>query len=335
MIHEIDISPYSDGPDGRAAVAAAFDRAARDSGFILLVGHGVAPDLIEGALDAWQSFFDQPMEAKVPFAAPPELDGLVGYTPFGVQALAYTSGEASPPDLLEAYSVGREDTQGADYDEYRAWFPANVWPDRSVRAATEALEAELGRVAQIVLGAMSIALDLPDDWLATRCERAVVTHRANHYRRDPGVAALPDQQRLGAHTDYGVMTLLVADPVPGLEVRRGGDWIEITPPPGGIICNVGDMLSMWTNDQWVSTLHRVVPPPVGTEAGATRRSIARFLDGDPSVLIEPIPHCVPVGEAPRYPPVNAGEWLMAKIVGGQAAQPVELHAGGVTGATNR
>ena len=35
------------------------------------------------------------------------------------------------------------------------------------------------------------------------------------------------------------------------------------------------------------------------------------------------------------PPVNAGEWLMAKIVGGQAAQPVELHAGGVTGATNR
>jgi hypothetical protein len=41
------------------------------------------------------------------------------------------------------------------------------------------------------------------------------------------------------------------------------------------------------------------------------------------------------GESPRYPPVQAGEWLMAKIVGGQTAQPVELHEGGLTGASNR
>lgn len=334
MIHEIDLAPYDEGPSGRAAVAAALDRAARDSGFILLANHGVAPAVITGALDAWQSFFDQPTEAKEPFTAPPELDGLMGYTPYGTQALAYTAGEASPPDLLEAFSVGREDTQGPGYDEYRAWFPANVWPtDPAVRTAVEALEAELGRVATIVLGAMSTALGLPDDWLAERCERAVVTLRANHYHREPGGTPLPDQQRLGAHTDYGVMTLLVADPVPGLQVRRGDDWIDVTPPPGGIICNLGDMLSMWTNDQWVSTLHRVVPPPAG--GADRRRSIARFLDGDPSLLIEPIPSCVPFGVEPRYPVVNAGEWLMAKIVGGQTAQPVALHAGGVTGATNR
>ena len=130
------------------------------------------------------------------------------------------------------------------------------------------------------------------------------------------------------------MTLLVADPVRGLQVLRGGEWHDVVPPRGSIICNLGDMLAMWTNDRWVSTMHRVLPP--SPDDGVTRRrSIARFLDGDPSVLLTAIPSCVAPGEAPRYPPVRAGEWLMAKIVGGQTAKPVELHDGGLTGATNR
>lgn len=338
VVHEIDLAPFGDGPAGRAAGAAALDRAGRDSGFILLVNHGVPSAVIDDALDAWQAFFDQPIEVKAPFTAPPELDGLMGFTPFGTQALAYTAGEASPPDMLEAYSVGREDTQGSDYDAVRNWFPANVWPAEDVRRTTLALEAELGRVAAVVLGAMALALGLPEEWLRHRCERAVGTLRCNHYHREGGAAPLPDQQRLGAHTDYGVMTLLVADPVPGLQVRRGGEWLDVTPPPGGIICNIGDMLAMWSNDHWVSTLHRVVPPsagPDGTDGPARRRSIARFLDGDPSLLVEPIPSCVPDGEEARYPAVNAGDWLLAKIVGGQTASPVDLHAGGVTGATHR
>jgi len=80
--------------------------------------------------------------------------------------------------------------------------------------------------------------------------------------------------------------------------------------------------------------HRVLPPAPG-DGVTRRRSIARFLDGDPSVTISAIPSCVAAGDAPRYPPVQAGEWLMAKIVGGQTAQPVELHEGGLTGASSR
>ena len=145
---------------------------------------------------------------------------------------------------------------------------------------------------------------------------------------------VPDQPGLGAHTDYGMFTLLVADPVPGLQLLGGDEWHDVIPPAGTITCNIGDMLAMWTNDRWVSTMHRVAPPS-GTADEVRRRSIARFLDGDPSMRLAPIPSCVAPGEAPRYPEVVAGDWLMAKIIGGQAGAPVDLHDGGLTGATNR
>jgi len=336
-VHEIDLAPFRSGDaDDRAAVAAAFDRAGRTSGFILLTGHGVDPALIDSAFDAWQEFFDLPLEEKRRAVAPPAHDGMIGYTEYGAQALAYTAGGESPPDLMEAFSVGRDDTTGAFFDEYRDWFPPNVWPDRpaSLRDAVGALELALHDVADVVLRAMALALDLPEEWLVERADRAVVTTRCNHYLRGPAYDPLPGQPGLGGHTDYGMVTLLVADPVPGLQVLRGGAWHDVIPPRGSIVCNLGDMLAMWTNDRWVSTMHRVLPPLAG-DGVARRRSIARFLDGDPSVTLSAIPSCVEPGEQPRYPPVPAGEWLMAKIVGGQTAQPVELHEGGLTGASSR
>jgi isopenicillin N synthase-like dioxygenase len=336
-VHEIDIAPFLAGTAaGCAEVADALDRAARDSGFILLTGHRVDPRRIDAALDAWQQFFDRPMDEKRRFVAPPGYDGMTGFTEYGSQALAYTAGGESPPDLMEAFSVGREDTDGPFFDEFRDWYPPNVWPDapRGLRDAVVALEAALHGVADAVLRAMAYALGLPESWLVERCERAVTTLRCNHYLRGPGLVARPDQPGLGAHTDYGVMTLLVADPVPGLQILRNDRWWDVTPTHGSIVCNIGDMLAMWTNDRWVSTMHRVTPPQPG-DGVERRRSIARFLDGDPSLTIEAIPTCVAAGESPRYPPVQAGKWLMTKIIAGQTAQPVALPNAGITGATNR
>ena len=336
-IHEIDLSGFISGDArDRAEVAHAFDVAGCDNGFIRLVGHGVDRSLVDAAFDAWQSFFDLPLDEKVRYGAGPEADGMVGYTAYGKQALAYTAGEESPPDLLEAYSVGRDDIAGPFFDEYRDWFPRNIWPDAPVRlrGVVAALDLQLQRVADTVLRAMALALELPETSFVERAERAVVTTRCNHYLRGPGVTPLPDQPGLGGHTDYGMVTLLLADPVPGLQLLSGDWWHDVIPPLETITCNLGDMLAMWTNDRWVSTMHRVAPPAPG-EGSARRRSIARFLDGDPSATISAIPSCVPEGEAARYPAVPAGEWLMAKIVGGQSAQPVDLPEGGLTGATRR
>jgi isopenicillin N synthase-like dioxygenase len=173
-------------------------------------------------------------------------------------------------------------------------------------------------VADVLLRAMALALDLPEAWFPERCEHAIVTSRAINYERTPGSPVpLPDQMRMGAHTDYGVLTILLADPVPGLQVCRDGRWHDVIPPPGTFVCNLGDMLARWTNDRWTSTLHRVVPPPHARHHAFRRRAVARFLDCPPDLVVECIESCTDADNPPRYPPVLAGEWLMDKLLGGR------------------
>jgi isopenicillin N synthase-like dioxygenase len=239
---------------------------------------------------------------------------------------------------MEAYSVAREDVSGPEYDPVRSWFHPNVWPAHPphLREVTLAYDAALRDVTDVVLRAMALALDLPEDWLVQRNERAVITLRPLNYERRAGEPEpLPDQLRLGPHTDFGVMTLLLTDEVPGLQVLRNGVWHDVVPRRGALVCNLGDMLAMWTNDRWTSTLHRVVAPSSTVEGPVRRRSLARFVDGDPSVIVSCIPSCCSDQHPPRYEPVHAGEWLVAKIIGNRTAEIPDLPGAGLTSAATR
>ena len=325
--HPIDLEPFRSGdPSDRLEVAAAIDAACRDTGFLVLTGHGVPAEVCARWMEVCSSFFDLPLETKRRYlVADPAANR--GYTEMGQEGLAYTLGKETPPDLFEAMTFGREDAQGAGFDANRSYFAPNVWPDDppGMRDAFLAYEAALRTVADDVLAAMTLALELPERWLAERCEGSVITTRALNYERPPGAPdPEPGQLRLGAHTDYGVVTLLMADEVPGLQVRRAGVWHDVLVAPGTFLANIGDLLAMWTNDRWKSTLHRVVPPPSSADGPVRRRSIARFLDGDPSLRVECIPTCCSADNPARYAPVNAGEWLRTKIVGGRTRELVEL-----------
>lgn len=331
----IDLRPFREGGDaGKAAVAAAIDQACRDTGFVVLTGHGVATDLLDAMLDTWQQFFDLPEADKRAWVVD-DATTTIGYQPFATGANSYSIGVPTPPDLVEAFSIARDDTAGAAFDDVRSWFAVNDWPIHPVqlREVSLAYDAALRGTTDTVLRAMALALELPEDWLVQRNERAVLTTRVLDYRRREGAPApLPDQLRLGAHTDFGVLTLLLADAVPGLQVMRHGTWHDVVPPRGSLVCNVGDLLAMWTNDRWASTLHRVVPPPHDVEGPVRRRSVAHFVDGDPSVTIACIPSCRTEDEPARYPPVQAGAWLRAKIVGSRAGEVPDLPNGGLTSA---
>ena len=127
---------------------------------------------------------------------------------------------------------------------------------------------------------------------------------------------LPGQQRAGAHSDYGSVTILKPDPsVGGLEVQLpSGEWLAAPTVENAYVVNIGDLLARWTNNRWVSTLHRVVDP-AGNSGGhsARRQSIAYFMNPNPDARIKAIPTCVDTGEPTNYAPVFAGRYLAGKF----------------------
>jgi len=126
---------------------------------------------------------------------------------------------------------------------------------------------------------------------------------------------VPGQLRAGAHTDFGTMTILKPDAAPGgLQVRTpAGEWAPVKAPPGALVVNIGDMMARWTNDRWVSTLHRVVNPPPDAALGSERLSIGFFHQPNYDALVECLPSCRGAGEPPRYPAVRAGDHLHAQF----------------------
>ncbi|EYD78314.1 2-Oxobutyrate oxidase, putative [Rubellimicrobium mesophilum DSM 19309] len=155
------------------------------------------------------------------------------------------------------------------------------------------------------MGAMAVALHLPENHFDAYLTVPVSALRALHYPATPP-STLPGQQRAGAHTDYGSLTILLPQPGSrGLEIRdpRSGDWIEVTAPPGTFVVNIGDLMARWTADRWVSTLHRVVAIP-GQPA---RQSLAFFHQPDWEAEI------VPLDGSSAYPPVRSGPYLRAKF----------------------
>ncbi|ADP81626.1 isopenicillin N synthase family dioxygenase [Pseudofrankia inefficax] len=318
-IHDtpVDLSGWWSGdPAARRAIATAVDRSCRETGFLLLEGHGLPDQVMDGWVAGCDAFFALPPAEKLAMVLPKEPDGNnIGYTAFGEEASAYTADNPTPPDLFEAMSFSRSDAAGPRFDRYRAWYPTNVWPARPSgwEAAYRDYEAAMGRVAEAVLGAMSLALGQGEHWLVDLLADAPVSTRANFYARPAGAPdPLPGQLRRGAHTDFGVLTLLWTDGVPGLQIRQGDEWRSVTPEPGQLVANIGDLLAMWTNDRWTSTLHRVLPPPSQTTGPVVRRSVAYFVDAYPATLVEPVPTCVTAENPARFTPIRAGDWLDAR-----------------------
>jgi isopenicillin N synthase-like dioxygenase len=116
------------------------------------------------------------------------------------------------------------------------------------------------------------------------------------------------------------VTVLWAEQVPGLEIHgTDGNWHPVMPADGALLVNLGDALARWTNEEWISTLHRVAAP---RENGVLvpRRSAAYFHDGNVDAVIECLPSCVSEDNPARYEPVTVGEHLAAKLAGSRGGQ---------------
>ena len=296
----IDIGPFRRGdPGGRHSVPAAVGAACSEIGFFTLAGHGISPDLIDRTYTAARAFFDLPAEAK---ARVPLAPNGAGYSPLQGEALASTRGEATPADLKESFNAG------ADLER-------NVWPaaPAGLRPAVTAYFQAMTRLAEDLMRIFALALELPEGYFADKVDRPQSFLRIINYPA-PLVEPLPGQLRAGAHSDYGTLTILRSENVAGgLQVfSRGGEWLDVRVPPDAFVINIGDMLMRWTNDRWVSTVHRVVNPPSEEAARSRRQSLVFFHNPNADAVVACLPTCTSAANPPRYPPVLAGEYLAAK-----------------------
>ena len=310
----IDISPAAAGGEALAAVGRAVDEACRDIGFFVIVGHGVPEATTEAVWTAAREFFDLPLATKRRSPAPSE-DYAYGYSPVRGETLARSLGDTTPPDLKESLNMGPLELPGVISPGAEAILAEPRWPERppTLRPAWEAYFRTMSHLAARLLSIMAVGLGLPEDHFEPFLSHHSSAMRAINY---PHLDArrLPGQLRAGAHTDYGTLSILCYEEAPGgLEVMGPDGWAAVPVVPGGFVVNLGDMMARWTNDRWVSTLHRVgLPPP--DAAGSTRRqSIVFFHNVRWDAEVRCLPTCLAPGESPRYEPVLAGPHLLSKF----------------------
>jgi len=321
----VDISPWvkNGSAEDRARVAREIDEACSTVGFIQVTGHGIPTSVTDGLASAMDDFFGMELEAKKQYIGPKGSNR--GYTPPKAESLSLSLGVESASrmnDFFEAYNIG---LQASDFPELQLStddYAENVWPEvDGYRQRIEEYFAEAGRVASTLTDIFAAALGLAPDFFRSYTDHSVDVMRMNNYALPPGTVDLDgDLIGMSEHTDYGIVTVLWADQVKGLQVLGvDGSWNDVAPADGALLVNLGDLTGRWTNEKWMSTLHRVKPPIVdGTIE--RRRSAAYFHDGNADALITAIPTCVEPGEQPIYPPITVGEHIRRKLAGSREGQ---------------
>lgn len=280
----IDIAPLrqSAAPTAVAAVAAAIDRACRDTGFFLVTGHGVpAARLI--ALDAAaRRFFAQPDEVKADVAMAQGGRAWRGWFPEGGELTA------GRPDRKEGIYFGAE--HAPQDPRVRAGLPLhgpNLFPVTPVELRELVLDwmATMTALGHVLAHGVALALGLDGDWFDHHLTAdPTVLFRIFRY---PPVPATGDDWGVAEHTDYGLLTILAHDGSPGLQVQPPGErWIDVPAVDGTFVVNLGDMLDRMTGGRYRSTPHRVRHVANG---GRDRLSFPFFFDPGWDAEVRPVP----------------------------------------------
>ncbi|MFE5326366.1 isopenicillin N synthase family dioxygenase [Embleya sp. NPDC056575] len=307
MIPVVDLTAARTDADAERAVAEEISRACKGTGFFIVRGHGIATDVFTDAYAASLRFFGLPLDTKHEFAMRTStVRGDNDYSPYGYSALlsenayAYTGRAGMPSDYVEKFSVGRLILD----DDEELPFPTDS-DGTALRGALKRYFAACESVSDRIAELLALALDLPRDFFAIRTDTSNDSLRSHLY---PGIAPeFVNDQGMGQHTDGTLITLLTQDG-PGLQIRdRAGEWLDVdVREQDTFIVNIGDLMARWSNDEYVSTPHRVRLDV------RRRQSIAFFKLANDDTVIDCFPAFVQDRPA-RYEPIRYEEFSLRKM----------------------
>ncbi|XVF84036.1 hypothetical protein PTKIN_Ptkin16aG0542400 [Pterospermum kingtungense] len=287
-----------------ATILNQISSACKEWGFFQVVNHGVSHELMDRAREAWRSFFHLPMEIKQSYANSPKT--YEGYgSRLGVEKGAIL-------DWSDYYFLHYLPLALKDY---------NKWPGSpdSCREVIDEYGKELVKLCGRLMKVLSINLGLREDRLqnAFGGENFGACLRVNFYPKCPQ----PDLALgLSSHSDPGGLTILLPDhDVPGLQVRKDGQWITVKPARFAFIVNIGDQIQVLSNGIYKSVEHRVM-----VNSGMERVSLAFFYNPKSDIPIKPVEEVVSAHKPALYTPMTFDEYrLFIRLKGPRGKSQVE------------
>ncbi|MEU7067168.1 isopenicillin N synthase family dioxygenase [Streptomyces sp. NPDC053429] len=276
----IDLS-RADDPAERADFLKQLHAAARDTGFLYLTGHGISEAETARILELTRAFFELP-EADRLAVSNLNSPHFRGYTRIGHEL---TGGSSDWRDQLDVGAERPAPLLGPDDPAYLWLEGPNQWPEAlpELREVVLDWQARLASVAHRLLRELLASIGAPPDFFdAAFADRP---HLHTKLIRYPGSAPSGADQGVGAHKDYGFLTLLLQDSVGGLQVVRDGGYVDIPPRPGAFVVNLGELLEIATEGYLTATDHRVVSPPGAVE----RFSVPFFYNPRLDAVVETVP----------------------------------------------
>ena len=282
----------------------ALDKICIETGFLIIEGHGVPKKVINEQWDIVSKFFSSPLdikrEVRVPYSGYP-----YGWIGPDQEALAASKGEETPPDLKESFNGGPLNIPKniKDPAAYEFCYQPSLWPQiDGFREIWESYYSEMESLAKRIMVAFAEALGLESSYFDSFINNPISALRALHYPETKDII-IDKQQRAGAHTDYGSLTILLPQiGTTGLQIKKKNTWIDVPALQDCFVINIGDLMELWTAGRWVSTLHRVVAKP----NQSPRKSLAYFHQPDWEAIIKPI-------NASFSEKVVSGPYLMEKF----------------------
>ncbi|OAA55127.1 Oxoglutarate/iron-dependent oxygenase [Cordyceps fumosorosea ARSEF 2679] len=324
-VHDLPIVDL--GASSLEEQGAQLCKAFRQVGLAYVKNHGIPEEEIEEAFSWSRKFFDLPQSEKDKAPHPPEGWYHRGYSRVGLEKVSQNVFDADSlaqhrkvPDQKESFDLGSDGPAAA---------MRNIWPPAATlpgfRDACMRFFDACGALGERLLAAVAVGLGLPPEFFAERHARRDHQLRLLHY--PPFAASLQARglaEGVGAHSDFGTVTLLFQDDVGGLEVEDrsggGGGFKAVPRVEGAVVVNVGDMLMRWTNDELRSPIHRVRTPAEeageeGTGVRMTRRrySMPFFVGADPGTVVDCAPTCHGPERPKRYDPVTVEEYCAMRM----------------------
>jgi len=313
----VDITGLVEGdPAALSRVARALRAPCVEWGVFQVAGHGIAPAAFER--------FDRCMRAF--FALPPRAKRAVRRVRENARGYYDEELTKNRPDWKEVFDYGAERQAGSADAAHSDG--ANQWPAGLPGFRDTLLEYydACERVGLALLRALCASMGAEPDVLKEAFTHHSSFVRLNRYPPCPDPAPadaplFPERGALGVHhhTDAGALTLLYQDAVAGLQVLHGDHFVVVEPIEGALAVNLGDMLQVWSNDRYLSPLHRVL-----VSVDRERLSAPFFVNPSYGTTCAPLAALFGANEPPRYRPISWSHFRDQRSAGDYADYGQEI-----------